>query len=87
MRNRFPVSLQRVAVSAYLHTSAIQAEAQRKFAEAMADADLRVCVTCDTLTHAYLCPKCLDYKDLTKLADAEKFYSEIGKSLFVIVTR
>lgn len=87
MRNRFPVSLQRVAVSAYLHTSAIQAEAQRKFDKAMADQDLRICVFCDKTTHAYICPECFEYKGLTKLADAEKFYSEIGKSLFVIVTR
>lgn len=87
LMSRFPKSLQRVAVSAYLHTSAIQAEEQRKFDSAMADADLRICVFCLTTTHAYICPECSDYKGLMTLKDADPYLAEQGKSLRVILTR
>ena len=83
----YPKNLQRVAVSAYLHTSAIQAEAQRKFDSAMADADLRMCVYCFDTTHAYVCPKCNEFDGLLTIEESKPILEENGKSLWVILTR
>ena len=57
------------------NTKRLQAEA--KYADV--DKDLRICAFCYTVTHAYVCPECNEYKGLMPINKETEDY--LGEDL------